>query len=109
MKINYVPGIQHTIRWGPVMIYKCVDSACPLFLVSRYLSARKMFICYVRELLHAHSELDHVWSTPNIAYNKACFWKVFKSLIKHKVTKIVKIKFHINLILIEKSQNINIL
>jgi len=48
MKINYVPDIQHIIRGGPVMIYKCVDSACPLFLVSRYLSARKMFVCYIK-------------------------------------------------------------
>lgn len=30
------------------MIYKCVDSACPLFLVSRYLSVRKMFVCYIK-------------------------------------------------------------
>jgi len=48
MKINYVPDIQHIIRKGPVVIYKCVDSACPLFLVSRYLSARKMFVCYIK-------------------------------------------------------------
>lgn len=30
------------------MIYKFVDSACPLFLVSRHLSVRKMFACYIK-------------------------------------------------------------
>lgn len=30
-----------------MMIYKFVDSACPLFLVSRYLSVRNMFAYYI--------------------------------------------------------------
>ena len=47
MKINYVPDLQHTIREGPA-IYTYVDSACPLFLESRYFSARKMYAYYIK-------------------------------------------------------------
>lgn len=60
MKINYVPDIQHIIRWSPVMIYKCVDSACPLFLVFRHLSARKMFVCYIKIIACAFPTRPHV-------------------------------------------------
>lgn len=60
VKINYVPDIQHIIRWSPVMIYKCVDSACPLFLVFRHLSARKMFVCYIKIIACAFPTRPHV-------------------------------------------------
>lgn len=51
MKINYVPDLQHTIREGPA-IYTYVDSACPLFLESRYFSARKMYAYYIKLTLY---------------------------------------------------------
>lgn len=61
MKINYIPDIQHIIREGPVMIYKHVDSACPLFLVSRYLSAIKMFALYKNNYMHIPDHVNKIY------------------------------------------------
>jgi len=61
----------------PVMIYKFVDSACPLFLVSRYLSARKMFACYMKvttcTFQNKPCEMYNILLT-----SKTDFWKIFK-------------------------------
>lgn len=62
VKINYVPDIQRTIRRSPLMIYKCVDSACPLFLVFRHLSGRKMFVCYIKITACTFPSRPHVTS-----------------------------------------------
>lgn len=79
------------------MIYKFVDSACPLFLVSRHLSVRKMFACYIKitTCTFRNKPYENVQSS---AYKQTpIFEKYLNNLVEKQMRCTINYFIHINL------------